>query len=135
MTQFDFLVSQFTVWYFNRFKIDLFNFHSFTANISTKWNAQGGTPINPSQIRVKLKFGSKTNSNMQISMVMLTFSVFDWKHPVWANLVQKMKIVSLGWNLVSRLIRICITQWWCSLFCFRPETPFLGKFGPKKQNC
>ena len=20
-------------------------------------------------------------------------------------------------------------------FCFRPETPFLGKFGPKNQNC
>ena len=33
-----------TVWtflYLNRFSIDLFNFHSFTANISTtKWNAQ-----------------------------------------------------------------------------------------------
>ena len=26
--------------YFNRFKIDLFNFHSFIADISTKWNAQ-----------------------------------------------------------------------------------------------
>ena len=24
--------------YFNRFKIDLFNFHSFIANISSKWN-------------------------------------------------------------------------------------------------
>ena len=27
-----------TFLYFNRFKIDLFNFHSFIANISTKWN-------------------------------------------------------------------------------------------------
>ena len=28
----------------------------------------------------KLKFGTKTNLNMQNSMVMLTFSVFDWKY-------------------------------------------------------
>ena len=41
IAQFDLLVSQFTSWYFNRFKIDLFNFYSFIANISTKWNAQG----------------------------------------------------------------------------------------------
>ena len=30
--------------YFNRFKIDLFNFHSFVANISTKWNAPPNPP-------------------------------------------------------------------------------------------
>ena len=22
-----------------------------------------------------------------------------------------------------------------AIFCFRPQTPFLGKFGPKNQNC
>ena len=38
IAQFDLLISMFTTWYFNRFKIDLFNFHSFIANISTKWN-------------------------------------------------------------------------------------------------
>ena len=48
----------------------------------------------------KLKFGTYTNSNMQNSMVMFTFSVLDWKQPFWANLVQKKKFVSLDWNLV-----------------------------------
>ena len=92
---------------------------------------------------------------MQNSMVMFTFSVFDWKYHFWVNLVQKVKIVS--WNLLLRLIRICIIQWWCSLFLFSVENalpgqiwsklsiftaffvsdqkcPFLGKFGPKNQN-
>ena len=32
-------------------------------------------------------------------------------------------------------IRICRIQWLCSLFLFRPQIPFLGKFGPKNQNC
>ena len=45
-------------------------------------------------------------------------SVFDRKHPFWANLVQKVKIVSLSWNLVPRLIRICRIQWCCSVFLF-----------------
>ena len=39
-------------------------------------------------------------------MVMFTFSVFDWKYPFWENLVQKIKIVSLSRNLVSRLIKL-----------------------------
>ena len=34
--------------------------------------------------------------NMQNSMVLFTFSVFDWKYPFWANFVQKIKIISLG---------------------------------------
>ena len=33
-------------------------------------------------------------------------------------LLQKIKIVSLGWNLALRLIRIYIIQWWCSFFLF-----------------
>ena len=71
---------------------------------------------------------------MQNSMVVFIFTVLDRKHTFLVNLVQKIKIVSLSWNLVPRLIRICRIQWWCS-FCFRPETHFLGKFGPKNQNC
>ena len=55
----------------------------------------------------KLKFGTYTNSNMQNSMVIFTFSVFDRKYSFWANLVQKVKIISLSWNLLSRLIPIC----------------------------
>ena len=51
------------------------------------------------------------------------------------NLVQNIKIVILCWNLIPRLIWICRIQWWCSLFCFRPEILFLLKFGTKNQNC
>ena len=72
---------------------------------------------------------------MQNSMVMFILSVFHWKYPFWANLVKKIKIISWSWNLVARLIWICRIQWWCSFFCFWLEMPFLGKFGPKNQNC
>ena len=41
----------------------------------------------------KLKFGSKSNSNMQNLMMTFTFPVFDHKYPSWGNLVQKLKIV------------------------------------------
>ena len=44
---------------------------------------------------------------MQNSMVVFTFFVFNRKRPFWENLVQKIKIVSLGLNLVASLIRIC----------------------------
>ena len=57
-----------------------------------------------------------SNSNMQNSMALFTFSVSDRIHPSWASLVQKIKIVSLSWNSVPRLIRIYKIQWWCSLF-------------------
>ena len=40
----------------------------------------------------KLNFGTQTNFNMQNSMVMFTFSVFDWKYPFWKNLIQKSKL-------------------------------------------
>ena len=53
---------------------------------------------------------------MQHSMVMFTFFVFGWKYPVWDNLVQKIKIVSLRGNLIPRLIKICWIHWCCSLF-------------------
>ena len=44
------------------------------------------------------------------------FSVLDQKYPFWANLLQKIKIVSSSWNLVPRLIRVCRMKWCCSLF-------------------
>ena len=53
----------------------------------------------------KLKCVTWTNSNMKNSMALFTFSVLDRKHPFWRNLVQKVKIVSLSWNLLLRLIR------------------------------
>ena len=66
----------------------------------------------------KLKFGGQPNSSLEKLMMLFTFFVFDWKYPFGANLVQKIKIFSLRWNLILRIIRICKTQWWCSLFSF-----------------
>ena len=51
-----------------------------------------------------MKFRTKTNSNMQNSMVMFTFSVFEPTYPFWANLLHKIKVDRL-------LIRICKTRW------------------------
>ena len=45
--------------------------------------------------QIKLKFGTYINSGIQNSMVVLT-SVLHRKYPFWANLVQKIKIVSLS---------------------------------------
>ena len=58
-------------------------------------------------------------------------SVLDVKHPIWANLAQKIKIASLKWNLVPRAIRICRIHWWCSLFLFSARDSFFGQI----QNC
>ena len=66
----------------------------------------------------KLKPGTQTNSSNQDSMVMFIYSVLDRKYPFWAKLIPNFKIVSLSWNLVSRLIRICRIQWRYSLFLF-----------------
>ena len=62
-------------------------------------------------------------------------SVFDWKYPLCANLVQKLNIASLSLNLVIRLIQICRIPQWCSYFLFSTGNTFLGKIGSKNQNC
>ena len=54
---------------------------------------------------------TKINSNIQNSMVM-----FDRKYSFRANLVQKIKVDSLTWNLVLRILETCRIQWWCSHF-------------------
>ena len=66
--------------------------------------------------------------------MVLTFSVLDQKNAFWVNLVNGIKIVTLSWNLVPRLIWICGIQW-CSHFLFLTRNTFLGKFGPKNQHC
>ena len=83
----------------------------------------------------KLKFGTYSNSRMQNSTVMFILPVFDWKYAFWANFVQKIKIITLSWNLVPTLIRACRIQWWCSFFLFLIGNTFLGKFAPKNRNC
>ena len=40
----------------------------------------------------ELKFGTKTNFNMQNLMVVFSFSVLYQKNPSWANFVQKSKV-------------------------------------------
>ena len=67
----------------------------------------------------KLKFGTKTNSNRQNSMMMFSFSDFDWKYPFMANIVQKNHNCHVSWNFVSWLIRVCKIKSWSSLFLFR----------------
>ena len=67
---------------------------------------------------VSSRFYCYTNSNVQNSVLMFIFAVFDWKYPLWENYVQIIKIASLSWNSVSRLIRICRIQWWCWPFQF-----------------
>ena len=79
----------------------------------------------------KLKFGTYTNSNMQNSMVMFIFLVFDRKYPFLANLVEKVKIISWSLNLVARLIQICWIQWCCSLFSFLIGSALLGQIWSK----
>ena len=51
-------------------------------------------------------------------MMLFTFFVFNRKYSFWANFIQKIKIVSLRWSLVTSLIRICRIQRCCSLFSF-----------------
>ena len=80
----------------------------------------------------KLKFGTSTNSNMQNSMVMFTFSVFDRAYAFSANLVQKFKIVISRWNSRLKLIQICRIQWWCSLFLFLSGNTLFGQIWSKK---
>ena len=55
-------------------------------------------------------------SNIQNSMVITIFTIFNQKYPFWVNLVQNIKTVIFWWNLVAKLIRLCKIQWWCSLF-------------------
>ena len=79
----------------------------------------------------KLKFGTHTNSNIQNAMVMFTFSIFDRKYSLRANLIQKIKIFSLTWNLLPRVIRICRIQWWCSTTLISTENALFGQIWSK----
>ena len=65
-------------------------------------------------------------------MVVFTFSILDGEHPFWANLFQKIKIISLSVNLVPGLIRICRIQWRCLLFLFSSENTIFGQIWSKK---
>ena len=110
----------------------------------------------------QLKFATNINSNISNSIVVLTFSVLDGKHPFYANLVRNIKIVSLNWNCLIRLIKNLNMQnpvvvftfsflffffgqtffvpnaefsGGVQFFFFKLEALFLFKFGSKIQLC
>ena len=88
--------------------------------------------------KTKLKTKTKTKTKIKIKInfifYLILFFIFVFKYLFWENLLHKTKIVSLRWNLIPRLTRICRIQWWCFFFLLRPETLFLGKFGPKNKD-
>ena len=54
----------------------------------------------------KPKFHTCITSNMQNSMVAITFCLFEKKYSFWANFVQIIKMDRLSWKLMPRLLRI-----------------------------
>ena len=109
------------------------------------------------QIWSKNSNGAKNNLNIQNSMVVFTFFLLDQKYPFLANLVRKIKIVSLSlnlvprlirvwrtecrteflqnclkWNSVTRLIWICKIHKWCSIFLFSTGNTLFGQTWSKR---
>ena len=72
---------------------------------------------------------------MQNSIVIFTFLFLTGNTLFLVNLVQKLKIASLSWNLVWWLIWICRIQWYVHFVHFPLEMLFLDKSGLKIQNC
>ena len=59
----------------------------------------------------ELKIGTQTNSNMKNSMVMFSFSVFNWKYSFFKkHLLHKSKFFVEA--VIKNLIRICRIQRW-----------------------
>ena len=59
---------------------------------------------------------------------------FRQEIPFLSKFGPKIKIVSLSWDLVHRLIQICKFQWWCSLFQFLTRNTSFGQIWSKNQN-
>ena len=53
-----------------------------------------------------VKFNTVSNNHGWF-LTSVIFSIFTGNNPFWENLVKKLKIVNLGWNLVPRLTWIC----------------------------
>ena len=70
-----------------------------------------------SKLFLMLKFHTKTNLNLQNSMVALFFFYFRLKIPYSGQICSKNQNYS-SWNLVPRLFWMCKIQWWYSLFLF-----------------
>ena len=87
---------------------DLDEKHHFWGNLDKK----------SQNCQFQLKFSTKPSSNMQNSMIVLTFLVLEGKYHFLANLVQKIKIVISSLNLAPRPIWIRKIWWWCLAFEF-----------------
>ena len=81
--------------------------------------------------KIKRAQGARHNQfffqNVQNNEIFEIFKMLKNNSWIKLNLVQKLKINSLRWNFVPRLIQICRIPWWCSLFLFSTEITFLGK--------
>ena len=53
--------------------------------------------------------------------------------PFMANLIQNIKIVSLNWNLVVRLIWLCRIEWCSSIFTFLTRNTISLQISEKKK--
>ena len=74
----------------------------------------------------KVKCDTWTSWKMQNSMVLINFSALGCEYTFWVNLVQKIKIVRISWNLV---IPIWTIEWWSLFFfVFDRKYRFLGNF-------
>ena len=76
-------------------------------------------------------YKQNNNSIMQNSMMLLTFFISYWKYYFSENLVQKIKIISSSWNLVSEHVEF---NGDALFFCFSLKIPFSDKFSPESQN-
>ena len=61
--------------------------------------------------------------------------VLDLAYPFWANLVQKSKLSVQTEILDRNQFEYAEFNGGVNFSCFKPEIPFLGKFGPKINNC
>ena len=92
---------------------------------------QGKFGLKNHNCQFKLKFVTYTNSNMQNSIGII-FPVLSWKEPFQESLVEKIKIISISCHLVPEVIRICRSQWWCSLFVISTGMTLFGQIWSKK---
>ena len=73
--------------------------------------------------------------NVQNNEIFKIYKMFKTNRWISVYYTKSKHLISLTWNFVPRLIQICRIPWWCSLFQFSTRNTFLGKFGPKNQNC
>ena len=65
----------------------------------------GNFAENSQKYYFQLKFATNINSNISNSIVVLTFSALNGKHPFYSNLMRNKKFVNLNWNFLIRLTK------------------------------